>query len=93
MTPIQRAAEAKMIMENDMVKEAFSMLEKMALEKVATCDLADAKKMGAAAAFLQAQRLFKSILSTAIAAGEQVAQQEMDKSMDGPWFERIRRFK
>lgn len=91
---ILRGNRAKQILDDPLVVEAFEGIEKGAVERLATCDANDIKKLQALTMSLQTVRAVRHIFSLWIADGEDAARKELQKHQEpGPLDRFSQRFR
>lgn len=86
----QRAAQAQQILNSELVQEALQVIEKMAVEKIASCDLADEKTLKSMTGILQSSRAFRSMFENWVALGQ--LEQEPEQAPNF-WQKRVQLFK
>lgn len=97
MTPeesISRGVRARQILEDDLFREAWEGMERGAVERLAACDVTDAKTLQALTLALQTVRKTRAIFAAWVSEGKAAADRQQ-RAEEGarPWGERIQQFR
>jgi hypothetical protein len=85
---LDRAEEAKKLLDNPLIVEALADIEKMAIAKLSSCDVANHTELVANVLLLRQAKLFDALLTHHINQGEILKHEPEQERLTG-WRERL----